>query len=373
MSYRTRRSHRLTPAALVAGVAWLILGGPTVAHAEDAVVKYRDHSGKTETIKDTPQSKIVRESLAGIELETGGGKSKANLKIPSTDIIDVRYVISAGSLDFNAALTADKKTETVNDPTERQKLVAEALDKYKKFETANKDKTPELVRRYVTFRKAMLKAQLAEADSDKLGEAADELKKYKLEHFDSWQTPVVIRTLASIEAQRPSPDFNTIALFYDDLLKNPTIPKELRSEATVAAAYAFMRAKRPADADKRAGDLLATLDSKDPNRERLEVIRIAAKGASTGNAEETIKKLQERLAKSNSPIAKAAIYNGLGEAYLAVGRKRDALWSFLWVDTVFNQDRVELIRAVEHLAKLFEEYEDDDRARSYKAKLSRLR
>lgn len=370
MIYSARNQSRITT-TLFAGVAWLVLG-PSVAWAQDAVVKYRDRVGKVETVKDTPQGKILKESLAGVEIEAGA-KGKGPLKISSSDIVDIRYITTVGSIDLNAAITADKKIETISDANERLKIAVDAIDKYKKFEAISKEKPSDPVRRYVVFRKAILKAQMTETDSAKLGEAIDELKRYLTEHFDSWQTPTVVRTLASLEAQRPSPDFNGIALAYDQILKDPSIPKDLRAEATVAAAYAFMRAKRPADADKRVGDLLATLDSKDASRERLEVIRIAAKGASTGNADTTIKQLQERLDKLTTPVGRAALYNSLGEAYLSAGRKRDALWSFLWVDTVFNQDRVELTRAVEHLATLFAEYEDEDRARSYKAKLSRLR
>ena len=63
----------------------------------------------------------------------------------------------------------------------------------------------------------------------------------------------------------------------------------------------------------------------------------------------------------------------LGELYLAAGKPREAMWAFLWVETVYNADKDEAFKAVCRLVEAFKAQMDDDRARGYREKVRRFR
>ena len=79
------------------------------------------------------------------------------------------------------------------------------------------------------------------------------------------------------------------------------------------------------------------------------------------------------IGKTPDPSLKALGYNVLGDVYFAKGQKRDAMWSYLWVDVVYNQDRGEQLKAMTRLIRIFEADNDKEKAQMYKEKLSRSR
>ena len=49
------------------------------------------------------------------------------------------------------------------------------------------------------------------------------------------------------------------------------------------------------------------------------------------------------------------------------------MWSYLWVDVVYNQDKNEHLKAMERLIKVFKEFNDEEHVRKYEDKLARTR
>ena len=62
-------------------------------------------------------------------------------------------------------------------------------------------------------------------------------------------------------------------------------------------------------------------------------------------------------------------YNTLGFCHAQAKRSKDAVWDYLWVDVIYDQNRQEHARALYHLAKLFAERKDDKKAQQFKVKL----
>ena len=77
------------------------------------------------------------------------------------------------------------------------------------------------------------------------------------------------------------------------------------------------------------------------------------------------------IAKTSDKELKALAYNTLGDCFRLNGRNRDALWPYLWVDVIYHQDRQEHIKAMEQLAKLFDELGDKTRAKQYRDRLKK--
>jgi len=61
-------------------------------------------------------------------------------------------------------------------------------------------------------------------------------------------------------------------------------------------------------------------------------------------------------------------------AHLAAkGQVKDAMWSYLWVDVVYNQDKSEHLKAMDRLKTVFTKMNDQDHVEKYTEKLNRLR
>jgi hypothetical protein len=86
-------------------------------------------------------------------------------------------------------------------------------------------------------------------------------------------------------------------------------------------------------------------------------------------AETAAKNLEALLPKITDLDLKALAYNTLGFCHAQAKRSKDAVWDYLWVDVVYNQNRQEHARALYHLAKLFAERKEEKKAQQFKAKL----
>lgn len=68
------------------------------------------------------------------------------------------------------------------------------------------------------------------------------------------------------------------------------------------------------------------------------------------------------VSKSNDKQVKGLAHNALGEGLFKAGKHNEALWEFLWVDAVFNQDREQHAKALYYLWKTFEQLNNQERA-----------
>jgi tetratricopeptide (TPR) repeat protein len=79
-------------------------------------------------------------------------------------------------------------------------------------------------------------------------------------------------------------------------------------------------------------------------------------------ANEAIPLLQGVIRDNNDRQIKALAHNTLGECFYKANRYQEALWEFLWVDAVFNQDKQQQAKALYFLWRTFEQLNNAERA-----------
>jgi hypothetical protein len=86
-----------------------------------------------------------------------------------------------------------------------------------------------------------------------------------------------------------------------------------------------------------------------------------------------VKDINDKIAASKEPAVRAVGFSMIGELYLAAKKPREAMWAFLWVETVYNQDKDEVLKAMVRLKQCFKEQMDEDREKAYQDKIRRFR
>jgi hypothetical protein len=171
--------------------------------------------------------------------------------------------------------------------------------------------------------------------------------------------------------QADTGDYAGATKSYEAIEKSAAIPTEFKQEATAALIDIAFQAE-----DYEAGQRRVEAVAKNPMapaalKARVEMYQLGLEGAK-GDLTASLKKIEEAISKATDPSLKALGYNVLGDLYLAKKQSRDAMWSYLWVDVVYNQDRGEHIKAMTRLIKIFDT-DDKDKATLYKEKLARSR
>jgi hypothetical protein len=325
---------------------------------------YRDRSAEGKLIDVKAETK---ESVAGVQIIVAG---KVKTVVSPADVVRYDY----GSLPGTdlAALAVARSMERGGDAAKAHAAYADLLKKL----PAN---APEKTRRHLTFREAMTSIRLADAKSG--GEFATDATRAAAKLTDvfraakkNWEAWPSARTAARLHAELGQ--FDKAAALYGELAGIAELPRDLKFEARLDEAAALIRAGQGLSADAVLEQLEKDRDfPAGPMKEQLAILRIAArapKGADARSAE-TVSKLEAAIAQAKDAAARASGYNFLGDVHAANGRTRDAMWSYLWVDTVYNQDRDEQILALHRLADLFDRTGDKDRADQFRDKLTRVR
>jgi hypothetical protein len=149
---------------------------------------------------------------------------------------------------------------------------------------------------------------------------------------------------------------------YDELAAATGVPPDVKADCQFTAIDLLMQAGKLAEARAR----LASLPPNDP---RLRIYEI---GCSTTNDRiaDSVRQLESLIENANDRALKAAAYNMIGDCYRRDPKlKKEAMYAYLWVDVVYNDDSAEVARAVGRLAEIFAELKDDDRARKYRERL----
>jgi tetratricopeptide (TPR) repeat protein len=163
-------------------------------------------------------------------------------------------------------------------------------------------------------------------------------------------------------------DFEGAIKTYGDLAAVPNLAKETKQEANLLTARALIRAKKPDEAEKRLQGILQAVPADDPQAMRARIYLAECRAAS-GKLDEAVRSLDELIGKLSDNELKALAYNTLGDSYRYNNKLKDALWPYLWVDVIYHQDKREHAKAIEQLAKLFDELGDKARAKQYQDKL----
>lgn len=350
-------------AVLVLGLTALAVGPTAFAQPPATIddLTYRDRSadGKLTEIKAE-----TKESAKGIEVIVAG---KAKMVVSPADVVKLDAGVLVGAPVNDLALA--RAAERTKGPAEAQAAYADLLRK-----SAG---APERTLRHLTFREAMLAAKAADLKTgDDFGpdatKAADRLVAVARSAKKSWEVWPASKTAARLYGETGK--FDRAASILGELAAVPELPRDLKYEAKLGEAAALLRAGSGPAAD---GILDALEKDQDfpagPLKERLTVLRVAAKVPVGAAKPADAAKLEEAIAAAKDPGARAAGYNCLGDLYAVLGQPRDAMWSYLWVDTVYNQDKDEQVVAVHRLVDLMEKAGDKDRADQFRDKLPRVR
>ena len=116
--------------------------------------------------------------------------------------------------------------------------------------------------------------------------------------------------------------------------------------------------------------LVQGLSAADPQAARARIYLAECLGVS-GKLQEGVAQLEAIISKTTDKKLLGLAYNALGDCYRLNNRNKDALWPYLWVDVIYHHDRDEHRKAMEQLARLFEELGDKTRVRQYRERLKR--
>ena len=311
---------------------------------------------------------VKSETPAGIELVTGGGD-----KVYSPDqIVDVTYTGLPGiTLDTMTRLGSLEKSDPAKAAQEYADLAAKANGATK---------------RILEFRAAMSRL---EATNEKTGSAfeaeatgtADQLTTVATDHMTSWETWPATRAAARIRLELGQ--YEQAGELYSKLAAIPGLPADLRRKARLAQAGAMLRANKSADAKSILGELAGEADYPKSGtlREMLSIYQVAvdapepttAPDGKPARPAEFVAKLENVIAGATDPAARAVGYGVLGDLYAAHGFPREAMWSYLWVDVVYPENRDEQVIAVQRLATVFAAIGEKERAEEYRGRMPTVR
>jgi hypothetical protein len=343
----------------IALLSAIVVALPALADDE---VNFRDRSAKPEKITKVTGT-ITDETVNFVKIKPNVGAEK---EISAADIIDVVYNVPGGQI-FQYKNARD--SEAKRGGPDGKKSLAESEADYRKVLAALKDDKTKNVQRHLQFKIATLVAAQAE-DADKKLAAADELDKFRKANPNCWQLVSCVRQLAAIWLENGKPDLAAAA--FDDLSKVPNLSKEVKQEVELLVIDVLMRAEKFSDADAKITAAIGHLPPTDPQVARLKIYQIGCQ-AKSAELDKVVPQLNDIIDKTADPTLKALAYNTRGGCQFAKGQYKDAMWSYLWVDVVYNQDKAEQIRAMERLVDVFTKLNDDDHVQKYREKLARTR
>ncbi|HVK10725.1 MAG TPA: hypothetical protein VM597_18300 [Gemmataceae bacterium] len=319
-------------------------------------IERRDKKGTTTTVT----GRIVEETPAGIKVRQDG-KAK-DVEVPSNEVQRVLYG------DYNNVLA---KAVGATAASDRDHNYPDLVRQYEAIAAMPDAKLPTVganAKRYLEFKLAQARAGAAETD-EQVKAAIKGLADFAAAHAASWQYPHVLRQLGRLQA-----DVGDLAAATKtfETLEKAAVPAEFKLEATAALIDVAFQGDQKAEVKTRLDKIVADANAPSALKDRAALYQIALGGAE-GDVSATVKKLEESIAKTQDPGLRALAYNVLGDLYSAKGQKRDAMWSYLWVDQVYNQDRGEHVKAMTRLIKIFEADMDPDKVRMYKEKVNRTR
>jgi hypothetical protein len=322
---------------ILSAVAMLALTAVPAA-AQDRVT-HRDRSPKG---SQTTTGKVEAESVAGVKLGTK--------TIPAADIIDIQYDVAAIKLDYPRALAAESRSP------------AEAVPVYEGMLKLPAVQNNKFVKRQIEYKIALLAVARADQEREQRQKAVTALTKFKKENPDAWQLVPLTRTLARLYQDQEPPDIDAARKAYEELAAAPGATAEIKQECAFTAIDLLLLAGKLDEAKEK----VAALPASDP---RAKVYQIGCQ-ASPDKQAAAAKQLEEMIDKTTDRGLKATAYNMLGDVYRRDAKtKKDALYAYLWVDVVYNDDPAEVAKADGRLADLFGELKDEERARKFRDKV----
>ena len=303
-----------------------------------------------------------KKTVGVVKQETGLGVLVGTSKdvLPADDIIDIEYEIEPVTVRttiYRTAVLAEKDSLDPSKESKRKELLKTALEKY---EESLKKLGPgqEFARRNLAYKVATLSLRQAHEDGGPIDVALARLNDFRTRYPDSWQITRCTRLLAQLELDAKK--FKEAESLYKELAKR-NVAQDVKQEAEVLAAQAVLAAGDHQGAEAALNALLKKLPKNSRNATRARIAQaecwIAAKKAPEG-----MKAIRQIIAGTGDKTLKAVAYNALGKALFEANQLKAARWEFLWVDAIYNEDRVEHAKALYYLWKVFDKLGEADRA-----------
>jgi hypothetical protein len=237
---------------------------------------------------------------------------------------------------------------------------------------------PEPVRRYLDFKHAMMATKVADESgdeerwSDLAGAAVKAWGSFLSDHKAGWELWPATQASARLLVELGK--YDEVARLWARTAKVAELPADLKAEASMRALDAEIRSGRAAlSTAKEQSEVLSKAAGPGITKDRLAIYAAAATFGEKGDFAGGVKQIEELIAKTKEPAVRATGYGMIGELHLLAGKPRDAMWAFLWVETVYSQDKDDVLKAMCRLVEAFKAQADEDRAKSYREKIRRLR
>ena len=235
---------------------------------------------------------------------------------------------------------------------------------------------PEPTKRHLEYRAALMTTKIADvsADDEKWAElaeiAAKEWTGFLTGYKSGWEIWPAARAQARLFVEQNK--FEEAAKLWGRMARNPDLPPDLKLEAAIEEIDAQFRAKAYSTAASLAVELAKTT-SPGAAQDKLAIYERAAKAAESGLKEDSLQvvvdDIKKRISASKDPSVRAVGFSVAGELYLLASRPRDAMWEFLTVETVYNTDRYEVLKAMCRLVQSFQAQMDEERPKQYREKI----
>jgi hypothetical protein len=354
------------PTYLIALAGFGFAGASALGQAPTDRVNYHGPDGKVLLVTGE-----TKESASGVSVI---GNDKKEIKIPAGNMIRIEYGDgNVPGIDRNAQIVANAADAGTDIP----KAIAA-------YSALLKTSTSPKAKRFAGFREIML---MVKENDQKTG---DDFKKnaaalaakcstYANEQKASWESWIVARTAARIYDEIGDHKMATAAARI--LSTSTALSAEMKVEAKyLELAYTFR------EGDYAAAKLLqadAIKDAVNPGQsDRAKMYEAALKalpapamveGMEPVKPSEAVAAIEKLISDTKDPVARSCGYAILGELYLAYKAPRDAMWSYLWVDAVYNQDKDEQVNAVNRLIEIFELLKEKDRVEQFTDRLPKVR
>lgn len=236
---------------------------------------------------------------------------------------------------------------------------------------------PERSRRHLEYKVAAMTNKIADETPDDEGwaalaeTAAQAWDQFLAQHRSGWE--VWMATQAYTRLLIETNGYDRVASVWTSLSKSSDLPPNLLQEAAMNAIDAQIRGGKATATAEEAARNLAKDALPGPIKDKLAIYEITAKAMNSGNPLSGLKELEEKIAATKDSGVRALAHAMRGELYWRANKHREAMWEYLWVETVYNTDPVEVLKALTRLAAVFKALADDEQAKRYRDKILRLR
>ncbi|HZZ77715.1 MAG TPA: tetratricopeptide repeat protein, partial [Gemmataceae bacterium] len=304
---------------------------------------------------------VKNEDARGVQIAIKKGEQF----VPAGDIIDIHYdevkpvklTLSGGA--YLEAKKAEAEADAATDPALRRTATTNAIKHYK--ETMAQMKPPhKYAARNFDYKVAVLTLRQAQGDPIAMKDAMARLDSFKTRYPNSWQINQIVPTLAQL--QMDAKDFKGAIATYQEMADLEVFPVEVRRNAELMVVQVTVKSGDFKGAQKKLDDIEKKAAGNVPFLSRVKMTR-AELLVGEKKIDQAVPILKQLIKDNKDAQIKAEAHNTLGECLFKSNRYSEAVWEFLYVDAVYNQDRNERAKALYYLWKTFEQLNNDERSK----------